>query len=197
MQTDEFIELLRKLGGESQTRGTSEPLLRGWRDAGAIANDMRKLASADPAGVTEHVSDPPRPSGPSSAGESTASTVLKTIGMVTGAGPLVTGLIKLFGSGAGAPSEPPPLTTYTLPERMSVEAGLTADRSFVPLSYSQSGAARPTAGRAEATAPATQIHVNVQAMDSRSFLDHSDDIARAVRDAMLRSHSLNDVVSEL
>jgi hypothetical protein len=34
-------------------------------------------------------------------------------------------------------------------------------------------------------------------MDSRSFLDHSDDIARAVRDAMLRSHSLNDIVSEI
>jgi hypothetical protein len=34
-------------------------------------------------------------------------------------------------------------------------------------------------------------------MDSRSFLDHSDDIARAVRDAMLNMHALNDVVSEL
>jgi hypothetical protein len=41
------------------------------------------------------------------------------------------------------------------------------------------------------------ITVNVQAMDSQSFLDRREDIARAVREAMLQSHSLNDVVSEL
>jgi hypothetical protein len=34
-------------------------------------------------------------------------------------------------------------------------------------------------------------------MDSRSFADHSDEIARAVREAMLRSHSLNDVIAEI
>jgi len=42
-----------------------------------------------------------------------------------------------------------------------------------------------------------QIVVNVQAMDSRSFLDHSQDIAQAVREAMLNMHALNDVVSEI
>jgi hypothetical protein len=44
---------------------------------------------------------------------------------------------------------------------------------------------------------ATTITVNVQAMDSQSFLDRREDIARAVREAMLHSHSVNDVVSEL
>jgi hypothetical protein len=33
-------------------------------------------------------------------------------------------------------------------------------------------------------------------MDSRSFLDHSGDIAMAVRQAMLESSVLNDVVRE-
>jgi hypothetical protein len=42
-----------------------------------------------------------------------------------------------------------------------------------------------------------QITVQVQAMDSRSFLDHSEDIARAVRQAMLNSHGINDVITEL
>jgi len=46
-----------------------------------------------------------------------------------------------------------------------------------------------------ASAPA-QITVQVQAMDSRSFLDHSADIAMAVRQAMLESNVLNDVVRE-
>jgi hypothetical protein len=46
-------------------------------------------------------------------------------------------------------------------------------------------------------AAAPQVTIQVQAMDSRSFLDHSTEIARAVREAMLNMHSLNDVVSEL
>ena len=72
--------------------------------------------------------------------------------------------------------------------------------------------ALPAAGRPLAAAPgaetgantgvvtgsrSTAITVNVQAMDSQSFLDRREDIARAVREAMLESHSLNDVVSEL
>jgi hypothetical protein len=39
--------------------------------------------------------------------------------------------------------------------------------------------------------------VQVQAMDSRSFMDHSHDIATAVREAVLNMHSLNDVISDL
>jgi hypothetical protein len=34
-------------------------------------------------------------------------------------------------------------------------------------------------------------------MDSRSFLDHSSEIAQAVRDAMLNLNSINDVVNDL
>jgi hypothetical protein len=37
----------------------------------------------------------------------------------------------------------------------------------------------------------------VNAMDSQSFLDHSDDIAMAVKQAILNSSSLNDVISDL
>jgi hypothetical protein len=42
-----------------------------------------------------------------------------------------------------------------------------------------------------------QISIQVNALDSRSFMDHSYEIAQAVRQAMLDSHSLNDVVSDL
>jgi hypothetical protein len=34
-------------------------------------------------------------------------------------------------------------------------------------------------------------------MDSQSFMDHSDEIASAVKAAILSSHSLNDVLAEL
>ncbi|MCC6364698.1 MAG: hypothetical protein IT165_14350 [Bryobacterales bacterium] len=42
----------------------------------------------------------------------------------------------------------------------------------------------------------SSVVVNVQAMDSRSFLDHRDDIASAVREALLNSHPLGDYLAE-
>jgi hypothetical protein len=39
--------------------------------------------------------------------------------------------------------------------------------------------------------------VNVSAMDSRSFMDRSTDIASAVREAMLNNHPINGVISDL
>ena len=47
----------------------------------------------------------------------------------------------------------------------------------------EGGLPRPTAVVAHRRS--TQITVQVQAMDSQSFLDHSNDIAQAVRQAML------------
>ena len=132
-------------------------------------------------------------------GNSTASTVLKTIGMVTGIGPIATGLLSLFGSKSS--SEPSfPTMPFEPPPPIALEAGLGADRQFTGISYAADGSPRSTssnsnAGHASRSVPPIQI--NVQAMDSRSFLDRSDDIARAVREAMLHSHALNDVVSEL
>ena len=41
------------------------------------------------------------------------------------------------------------------------------------------------------------ILVQVQAMDSQSFMDHSNDIAQAVRQALLNMNSLNDVILDL
>jgi hypothetical protein len=200
MQTNEFWELVRKLEeGAQREQEPAASLLRGTRNSeSSLATDVQRLAAVQPAiSRSEAVSAPARSGESANSGDSTASTVLKTIGMVTGVGPLVTGLVKLFGSGGGA-SEPAALTPYSLPESVSVEAGVAGDRSFVPLSYSQSGSARPAGEqKAGSSSTAPQIHVNVQAMDSRSFLDHSDEIARAVREAMLRSHSINDVVSEL
>jgi len=53
-----------------------------------------------------------------------------------------------------------------------------------------------TAGQGSSSA-GQQITVQVQAIDSQSFLDHSDEIAQAVRQAMLNMNSINDVVTDL
>jgi hypothetical protein len=117
--------------------------------------------------------------------------------MVTGVGPIVTGLMKLFGS--RDPEPLPELEKFTMPTPVSVEAGLSADRGYSSVRYAQ-GQPRlaepaPKTNR-EQNQPST-IQVNIQAIDSQSFLDRQDDIARAVREAMLHSNSLNDIVMEL
>jgi hypothetical protein len=40
------------------------------------------------------------------------------------------------------------------------------------------------------------VTIQIQALDSRSIMDRRDDIANAVKEAMLQSHPINDVVAE-
>ena len=89
----------------------------------------------------------------------------------------------------GAPAWPPTASSAPSPDSPSAAS---------PLPASPSPASPPAAPVAAAPAwPASQITVNVQAMDSQSFLDHSSEIAQAVRNAMLNMSSINDVVSDL
>ncbi len=110
-------------------------------------------------------------------------------------GPLVSGIVGLF-TGGGDNSEPPPLVTYQPPPSVQFEgaASQEAGGQIRAASYDQYGQPRQQAGTAPFFAPA--ITVQVQAMDSRSFLDHSDDIAQAVREAILNGHALSGVVNE-
>jgi hypothetical protein len=146
-----------------------------------------------------------------STAESIASTVLESgLGMV----PLIVGLLGLF-EGGGTPA--PTLEKYAMPERQYFEGADTGsdisdadyDQMGMPRTYSAApdgttaqtgGTASPgstSSGSAASGGGAAQITVNVQAMDSQSFLDHSNEIAQAVRAAMLNSNSINDVVNNL
>jgi hypothetical protein len=130
--------------------------------------------------------------------KSGATSVLKTAGGIAsqifgsglGLAPLIGGLVKLFGGGEA--SAPPPLAVYTRPEALSFEGQVSRTADTIGWTATQ-GARTGT----PAAAQPQQITVQVSAMDSKSFLDHSHEIARAVRNAMLNSHSLNDVVNDL
>jgi hypothetical protein len=170
----------------------------GAADAGRLAAEIEQLrrAVAETTSTTQSAEASASRTSEMNSGSSTAETVIKTLGMVTGLGPLATGLMAIFGS-RGTEQDVPALQ-FEPSAPISIEAGLASNGQLTEISYGANGTARAvgnTAGRAAAVNPSIQI--NVQAMDSRSFLDHSDDIARAVREAMLHSHSLNDVVSEL
>jgi hypothetical protein len=135
-------------------------------------------------------------SGTSSGGGSTVGTVLETVfknalGMV----PLVRGLMSLFGGGGGTEA-PAPLVKYAMPAAIQFRAADTA-AGIGAGDYDQMGMPRAYSKPAQAGTSAPQVTVNVQAMDARSFLDHSGEIAQAVREAMLNLSPLNDVVNEL
>lgn len=107
-----------------------------------------------------------------------------TLGFGFGLSPIISGLLNLFGGDEEAHSAPQ-LPKFIRPAPVEFEGGVSANESAAfEVSRGQSGMIRP-------------IVVQVQAMDSRSFLDHRDEIARAVRQAMLETNALGDAVREL
>ena len=146
----------------------------------------------------------------SSGSGSTSGTVEKTMLEAEAGLPLlIAGLVSAFGGGGS--STPPPLVKYAMPAAVDFQAAesqgqvssLDYDQMGAPRSYAAAG----TSGTASETASggangsgsrgAPQITFNVQAMDARSFMDRSGDIALAVREAMLNLNSINDVVNDL
>ena len=141
-------------------------------------------------------------------GQSKARAALNTVsearsflGGAFGLAPLFGALFRLFGG--SKKEEPPPLVEYALPKAIDAQAGLLASGRLSGIDYYAGGQVRidetnpPAAAGLRPAAGLPQVTVQVQAMDSRSFLDHSEEIARAVREAMLHSHPINDVISEL
>jgi hypothetical protein len=135
----------------------------------------------------------------SSDSGSTLGSVAKTV-IESGFGlaPLLSGLVSLFSGGSTA--APAPLVKYALPAAVDFQAA-ESQGQMTGLDYSQMGTPRSyapaEASGSTANGAASQITVNVQAMDARSFMDRSNDIALAVRDAMLNLNAINDVVNDL
>jgi hypothetical protein len=136
----------------------------------------------------------------SQGGSSTLSTIGETLSSTFGIGsalsPLISGIVSLFGGGSS--NQPAALTQYIPPNKVNVNSGVSSSdpgQAF-GVDTGQGGQPRPVSSSV-AQSNSTQITVQVQAMDSQSFLDHSNDIALAVRQAMLESSVLNDVIREV
>jgi hypothetical protein len=174
------IELLKLLGGGAGS-GTGLGSLLG--DLGSSSASTGLLSQALTGNVGGVLQSSPLLSG----GLGSALTGGGGIGGgLLGLSPILAGLRALFG-GSSQPALPE-LTKYGAPDSLSVSLGLgDGGRSFGAVSYGQGGAPRL----------APSITVNVNAIDSQSFSDHSDAIARVVREAMLNSGALTDVVGEI
>ena len=142
--------------------------------------------------VTQNTTQLGQSSGPSTASK-VGSTLESALGLGLGLSPLITGLLGLFGGGGNSSQSQAP-AAFVLPPSISVSAGV-GDPSAPAFGVDYTAGGQPRAAMTSASAP--QITVQVQAMDSQSFLDHSNDIAQAVRQAMLESSVLNDVIREV
>ncbi len=137
-----------------------------------------------------------------SSGGSALSTVGKIFTSGLGISPLIRGIIGLFGGGGSKPL--PELPVYTPPPAIEFEGTVNGPGS-TPQWIRDAGTPvlpepQPTVQATQqmkSPQPGQQITIQVHAMDSQSFLDHSEDIARAVRAAMLNSNPVNDVVNDL
>lgn len=109
--------------------------------------------------------------------------------------PIISGIASLFGGS----STPQPLPIYTPPPPVSIGGVVQAVPTQAPSQATGGGstAAAAPANNSSQTNYSPQITVNVSAMDSQSFMDRSNDIASAVREAMLNMHPINDVVADL
>lgn len=126
------------------------------------------------------------------SGGSIGGTVGGIASSVLGSGlsPIISGLLSLF-DGSSTQNLIAP-TPFSLPPSVDYQAGLTSTGQVAPVDSGQGGQVRT-----QSTNTPTQVTVQVNAIDSQSFLDHSDDIANAVKAALLNSHSLSDVIGGL
>jgi hypothetical protein len=133
----------------------------------------------------------------SAQGSHSAASVASGIGssLFGGLGllsPLISGIASLFGGN----STPAPLPFYQAPSPVAIDATLNSATPNAAASTGGTGSAQSPSASSQ-PAPAPQVTVNVTAMDSQSFMDHSTDIANAVREAMLNMHPINGVVTSL
>ncbi len=139
---------------------------------------------------------------------SNALNATKNVASMFGVGmlvsPIISGIAKLFGGGKR--EEPPPLVPFAKPASISLEAAVAGTgNQYTAFDYNQMGQPRrlaPSMSQEVATnsngSGVTQnVTIQIQALDSRSILDRSEDIAGALKEAMLNSHSVNGLINEL
>lgn len=106
-------------------------------------------------------------------------------------GPVWRGLFGLFGGGDDA--EEPVLNRFLRPE--DVATNLSAQQDAAGRSAALRTDGLGTTRSTPAAAP--QMQITIQALDARGVLDRSEEIASAVRQAMLTNHSINESLTEL
>lgn len=190
--TNPFEAAAALFGKGAAVQGSSamgDPLLQ-------VAQQLQRLYTTNETLIeaTKASTQAVKQTGGTSGGDSVLGTIGKSLQTVFGSGlglsPLISGIASLFGGG-GETSELAPVVKFGLPPAVQLQAGIreSSPGASFGVDYGQGGVVRPVTH-------SPQITVQVQALDSQSFLDRSHDIALAVRRAMLESSVLSDVIRE-
>ena len=124
------------------------------------------------------------------SGNGLASAFTGGFGGLGGIGSLVSGVMNLFGGGK---KNPPALTPFQLPESQQRSASIGAQSSSTGVGLSMGSSAQATG----VYGTPSNVQNASPGVNSQWFIDNSNNIAQAVKTAMLNSSSLNDVVSEV
>jgi hypothetical protein len=182
-ESDAKVQLARELDLLRRQLGTAEEAAR--RQAELLEQNTRAVVDAGNRGI----------SGAASLARDIVSPARDAGAFGALASPLagVVNWLLRRGNNSGATAELPQASSAT---PINANFGLSLSGPVAPATYRADGLPRQQIPSQSPVAPAS-ITVQVNTMDSRSFMDNSDQIARAVREAMLNSHSLNDVIGEM
>lgn len=186
-------------GGSTQANQTTQDLLQQITSANQVLTGLKTVTQSQVDGMTQNTqalvqSTVAKVTGGASALGSIGGMASGLLGGgLGGLSPIISGLIGLFGGGSSAPA---PLVPFQLPASVQFQGGIDGggNGGVTSSDYGQNGAPRP-AGSSSASSNSPQVTIQVNAMDTQSFLNRSSDIAEAVRQALLQSNSLNDAVA--
>jgi hypothetical protein len=181
---DTLADIVQRLAGQGTTGDAAAQLTAQLEQLKSVSQVQAGVVSENTQAVSQNTVA--RETSGGSALQTAGNVVTKIFKSGLGLSPLISGLVGLFGGGGS--EAPPPLPVYSQPPAVNFEGVFSRSAGT---GITERGAEQPPAQAAP------QITIAVQAMDSRSFLDHREEIARAVREAMLNSNSLNDVVNDL
>lgn len=121
-----------------------------------------------------------------------ASALTGGLGAVTGLGGLVSGIMSLFGGGSG--STLPPLVPFQLPQsqEQTIYVSSKGSTTFQGTNVEQSVLSTSVVGINTGPNQATMSGAGAQMLQFQSA-----QIAQAVKNALLNSSSLNDVIAEI
>lgn len=125
---------------------------------------------------------------------SVLGSVFKTVfGSIFGVSPLVSAIAGLFRDDDRPTVSS--LTPFQRPVPIHIEARFSASEGAV--SFDNLTPAAVTTSNPPRPSSPLPIVIQVQAFDSRSFIDHSGEIVQALKQAILSSNSINDILKEI
>jgi hypothetical protein len=195
---------LAPVGSGGSPASQSQQLTQQLQQLVTLAQVETETAVANAQGTNQVAAASPQGSPGGSIASEAGSAIDSILGL--GLGPLspaITGILGLFGGGGGGGGASVP-SPFLMPPPVNVNAGINEAAPTQPFAVDYAAGGTPRGAPSSSSSSGGsgqgtlgQIIVQIQAMDSQSFLDHSDDIAQAVRQAMLQSSVLNDVIREV